>query len=74
MTAPASIIVAGVLVAAAIGLIGRYEITPIQYDGTIPTTWRLDRWTGSVQWCSLDPETLKGASSFAGATMSCTKK
>jgi|HubBroStandDraft_3_1064219.scaffolds.fasta_scaffold81840_2 hypothetical protein len=55
-------LLAGLLVAASILFIGRYEISAMGYgwhnedaaDNTTEKVYRLDRWTGKIQECSLD--------------------
>jgi hypothetical protein len=43
---PASIIIAGALIAIAVLIIGRWDIS-----GTTNGVWRLDRWSGDIQVC-----------------------
>jgi hypothetical protein len=51
---PASIIIAGTLIAIAILIAGRWEIF-----GSASGVWRLDRWTGAVQLCHYDTPNAK---------------
>lgn len=71
---PIATIIAGALIAVAILVVGRYEATPLVYGGTWATIFRLDRWTGEVVGCAVDPDTMTNPNSFVGAKMICKAK
>ena len=53
----AAIVVAGALIAAAIAVVGRWEIA-----GTGQVMYRVDRWTGDVRACAITYEDWRGLS------------
>ena len=74
---PIAIIVAGVLVAAAIALTNHGEIIHYEIVGTpvgSAAMVRFDRWTGSLEVCVIDLETIAGGSMMAGAKLACHTK
>jgi hypothetical protein len=71
MGTPISIIVGAVvgavLIAAAILVVNHWQLV---FDG--PTALRLNRWTGDVEVCALDPKSVRPESgSLAGAKFEC---
>jgi hypothetical protein len=61
-----AIVVAGGLIALAIMVTNHWEIN----TSSAGQNFRLNRWTGSIEVCSVDPKTIVG-SSFAGAKVDC---
>jgi hypothetical protein len=61
-------IAAGLIIGAAILLVGRWHAFAPQTGGL--GIVRLDRWTGEMDVCAIDPATLKG-STVAGARLTC---
>jgi hypothetical protein len=67
-----AIVVAGGLIALAIMVTNHWTInTPA--DGVVAAA-RLNRWTGAIELCSVDPKSLAGASSLAGGKVECERK
>ena len=63
---PGAVLFAGLLIAASILFVGRWQITADAYgymDGDtasdVETVYRLDRWTGRVDRCGPDMERIK---------------
>ena len=72
MTISWSIIAAGVLVAAAVLITNHWQITLL--NPSIPTVVRLDRWSGVIDVCVLDPASMRNPNSFVGADVNCKAK
>jgi hypothetical protein len=67
MGVPISVIIGACLIAAAILITNHWQI---QYSSAVVA--RLNRWTGSVELCALDPNSVdKAATSLSGARMVC---
>jgi hypothetical protein len=67
-----AIVIGAALIALAIIVTNHWTInTPA--DGVVAAA-RLNRWTGEIELCSLDPKTLAGASSLAGGKLECARK
>lgn len=73
MSTPLAVILAGILIAASILVAGRYQITHVQFQGFVPATLRLDRWTGAIDGCVLDADSTS-PDSIVGAAMTCRAK
>jgi hypothetical protein len=72
MVQAAAIVVGAVLVAAAIMVTNHWTLQTGAADFT--TAVRLNRWTGSIDICFLDPSSIAaGAKSLAGARLECTR-
>ena len=54
MTSPIAIVVAGLIIGAAILIVGRWAIMPRETD--LNGFYRLDRWTGQVKICVAFPD------------------
>jgi hypothetical protein len=63
-----SIIVGAIVIAAAILVTNHWEI--VSTSGGLLVVDRLNRWTGSIEICAVDPNTIHG-SEVAGARLSC---
>ena len=64
-----AIIVGAALIAAAILLTNHWQMQPA---GGGTDALRLNRWTGTIDLCMLDPKSIKeGASSLAGVQLAC---
>jgi len=67
MGVPVSIIIGAILIAAAILVTNHWQI---EYSSAVVA--RLNRWTGSIELCALDPRSVgAGATSLSGAQMKC---
>jgi hypothetical protein len=67
MNTPIATIVAGVLIAAAILIAGRWEVV---LNNNL-TVMRLDRWTGAITMCA--PDLNDSAQTQSGYKFSCTR-
>ena len=66
MVQAAAIAVGAALIALAIMLTSHWTTT----TSSAGQTFRLNRWTGSIEVCSVDPKTIIGPT-FAGAKLDC---
>ncbi len=67
MGVPISIIISACVIAAAILVTNHWQI---EYSSAVVA--RLNRWTGSIELCALDPSSVgKAATSLSGAQMLC---
>ena len=55
MDTPRAVVVAGVLVAAALLFVLRWDVVAAGGASGPPVTYRLDRWTGAVTICHYAP-------------------
>jgi hypothetical protein len=62
---------AAVLIAAAIFISNRYTIIDGHYQGMAPVLYRMDSWTGTMEVCVIDPDTMRNPNSVIGARFSC---
>jgi hypothetical protein len=67
-----AIVAAGAMIAAAILVTNHWTLLAGASDFT--TAVRLNRWTGAIDICFLDPNSLAaGAKTLAGARLECTR-
>jgi hypothetical protein len=67
-----AIVVGAGLIALAIMVTNHWTInTPA--DGVVSAA-RLNRWTGQIDLCWIDPKSLAGANSLAGGKVECERK
>jgi hypothetical protein len=67
-----AIIVGAGLIAAAIMVTNHWSInTPA--DGVVIAA-RLNRWTGQIDLCSINPQSLAGTTGLAGGKVECERK
>ena len=65
-----AIVIGAALIAGAILITNHWELGAIQGSGA-STPIRLNRWTGTVEYCVPDARTLKGES-IAGMLLACS--
>jgi hypothetical protein len=66
-----AILVGAVIIAAAIMATNHWSIrTPS--EGVVTAT-RLNRWTGEIDVCLIDPQTMTNANNLRGAKVDCSK-
>jgi hypothetical protein len=73
-TTPLAILTGAAAIAVAILVINHWQVMPSGYQGTVPFVYRLNRWTGVVDVCTVDPNTMRNPNSFEGAQFSCVVK
>jgi hypothetical protein len=66
-----AIIIAGVIIGASILITNHWQIMQGQNSFSV---YRLNRWTGTIDVCVLDPTTMKNPNSFTGAEIICKAK
>jgi hypothetical protein len=64
-----AIIGAGALIAAAILITNHWSV--VFNPGDLVQMVRFNRWTGAAEICWIEPDTVKGKSSLAGAKYRC---
>jgi len=74
MGTPAAIIVGAAIIAAAVLVTNHWQVMPGGYQGVAPMVFRFNRWTGLVDMCVVDPDTMHNPNSFAGAQLTCIAK
>lgn len=63
-----SIVAGAALIALAILIVGHWEVIAPQAGGIGMV--RLNKWTGSIDVCAIDPTTIKG-NTISGAQLAC---
>ena len=73
-----AVIVGALMIALAILMTNHWEVMPrpqaITLQSTPPTVYRLNRWTGFIDMCEVDPSTMRNPNSFVGAELTCKGK
>ena len=76
MSTSVAVIVGALMIALAILVTNHWEVTPrtpqaITLQSTAPAVYRLNRWTGVIDMCEVDPSTMRNPNSFVGAELTC---
>ena len=66
-----AIVVAGAMIAAAILVTNHWTLHTGASDFT--TAVRLNKWTGAIDICFLNPNSLAGAKTLAGGKLECVR-
>jgi hypothetical protein len=74
MGIPIAIVAGAALIAGAVLITNHWQVLPLHYQGISPMAPRLNRWTGRIDMCVLDPDTMRDPNSFVGAELVCTAK
>jgi hypothetical protein len=71
MSTPWAIIAGAAMIAIAVAVTNHWQVIPVPNQGITPTVIRLNRWTGLIDMCVVDPNTMRNPNSFAGAELPC---